>query len=276
MRKSISPQNLTAQLQYRAAGNPPSTLPGAAVSNACPGLEMDFRNVWKRILVGIVLHETTNVVVGVEEDAPAPLYVLPTLYQLMKVEGEPVTATVTGPLIAGGPNVPIPNTSSDSVTNLEWSNALADVLYRYSGKEVVCEFQTIDPPLATLKFNLRVRHFFEKVLLPGGKKATQAVISRDIAEAGALTQSLCSPWQNDYRVCACFYWAATRPDYVNVELGEDGASVGNNWMQKDRTPESAKVYVVDDLQDQRLLTFGDLFREWEKALRFVIGNQDAE
>jgi hypothetical protein len=102
------------------------------------------------------------------------------------------------------------------------------------------------------------------------------VISRDIAEAGALTQSLCSPWQNDYRVCACFYWAATRPDYVNVELGEDGASVGNNWMQKDRTPESAKVYVVDDLQDQRLLTYGDLFREWEKALRFVIGNQDAE
>ena len=70
MNKSIEAKNLWAQLQYRAAGNPPSTLPDSAISNAYPGLEMDFRNVWKRILVGIELHESSNFVVAVDEDAP--------------------------------------------------------------------------------------------------------------------------------------------------------------------------------------------------------------
>jgi hypothetical protein len=276
MKKAIHAENLTAQLQYRAAGNPPSTMPAAAISNAYPGLEMDFRNAWRRVLVGIELHEATNVVVGVDASAPASLHVLPAAYQLMKVQDQPVTVTVTGPLVAGGPDGPLPKAGPDSVTNLEWSNALADILHRFSGKEVECEFQRLDPPFTNLTFNLQVRHFFERVELPGGKSLRLAVIARDIAEPGALTQSLCSPWQNDYRECACFYWAASRPDFVNVEIGEDGASVGNNWMQKDRTPETARVYIVDDRHDERLLTYGDLFRAWEGALRFVIGNQDAE
>ena len=37
---------------YRAAGNPPSTLPHSAISNCFPGLEFDFRNVWRRMFVG--------------------------------------------------------------------------------------------------------------------------------------------------------------------------------------------------------------------------------
>src|SRR3712207_8764033 len=43
------------------------------------------------------------------------------------------------------------------------------------------------------------------------------LIDESIAGPGELTQSLCSPWQNDYRECGCYYWAASRPDYVNVE-----------------------------------------------------------
>ena len=46
----------------------------------------------------------------------------------------------------------------------------------------------------------------------------EAVIAREAVEPGELTQSLCSPWQNDYRECGCYYWAASRPDYVNVYL----------------------------------------------------------
>ena len=62
----IDPKNLSAQLTYRAEGNPPGTLPSATISNCFPGLEFDFRNVWRRIFVGIVLHEADNLVVAIE------------------------------------------------------------------------------------------------------------------------------------------------------------------------------------------------------------------
>ena len=54
---SIEPRNLAAQLHYRAAGNPPSTLPESAISNCFPGLEFDFRNIWRRVFEGIEIHE---------------------------------------------------------------------------------------------------------------------------------------------------------------------------------------------------------------------------
>ena len=53
-----------------------------------------------------------------------------------------------------------------------------------------------------------------------------AVIRRTLADAGELTQGLCSPWQNDYRECSCYYWASARPDFVNVETDADRAEQG--------------------------------------------------
>jgi hypothetical protein len=109
---------------------------------------------------------------------------------------------------------------------------------------------------------LRVRAFFED---------DTAVISRVLAEAGELTQGLCSPWQNDYRECSCYYWASARPDFVNVEPTPAGLSAGDNWLQKDRTG----AYVPDDYVDSRLVLYDDLFHDWEKWLRFVVGGRDA-
>lgn len=31
-------------------------------------------------------------------------------------------------------------------------------------------------------------------------------------EAGEFTSGLCSPWQNDFLACTCFFWAAQHPD----------------------------------------------------------------
>jgi hypothetical protein len=97
-----------------------------------------------------------------------------------------------------------------------------------------------------------------------------AVISYDLADAGELTQGLCSPWQNDYRECSCYYWASARPDYVNVELGSNGLSTGDNWMQKERS----NSYVADDYADTRLLMYDELFAKWEQVLKFQIGGRD--
>jgi hypothetical protein len=275
MGKSIEAKNLSAQLQYRASGNPPSTLPHTAISNAFPGLEMDFRNIWKRILVGIELHESSNFVVGVDKDAPPAAKNLANDYRLMSIEGVEFMVDVTGPLYPGGDNVPLPDAFGDPQMPMEWSNALASIVQNYSGKSVICVFESLENSKNTVKIKLKVRKFFDETDIDG-EKVKLPVIARDIAPPGQLTQSLCSPWQNDYRECACFYWAATRPDYVNVEARPDGTSTGSNWMQKDRTPNTPNIYIVDDWMDINLVSYSDLFRHWEESLRFIIGGKDEE
>ena len=116
-------------------------------------------------------------------------------------------------------------------------------------------------PKNYVSFQCEVQAFFED---------DTAVISPDLADAGELTQGLCSPWQNDYRECSCYYWASARPDYVNVELGPNGLSTGDNWMQRERS----NSYVADDYADTRLLMYDELFAKWEQVLKFQIGGRD--
>lgn len=275
MSKPIQAKNLSAQLQYQARGNPPSTVPNSAISNAFPGLEMDFRNVWRRIFEEIELHESSNMVVDADPNAPQPIRALKNAYRLTHVEDVEVTAPVTGPKQGEGPDSVelIDTTFGDKRMPLEWSNALAGILHQFSGKSVSCTFESLTNSQNTVRVDLTVRVFFDESKVQG-HTVRRAVIARDVAPPGILTQSLCSPWQNDYRECACFYWAATRPDYVNIMARPDGTSAGNNWMQRDRTPETPRTYIVDDWMDTRLVNYTDLFRHWDKSLRFIIGGAD--
>jgi hypothetical protein len=239
---SIEPTNLTAQLHHRAAGNPPSTLPDSAISNCFPGLEFDFRNVWRRLLEGIVLHEASGLVVSAEGDLE-PL----AGRQLLSVAGFPTQMVVRGP----GPGGEAP---------MEWSNALADVVAQHSGELVPCVFDDPRTPGQTETVELRVRPMFVTSEAADGPTAA---IREELAGPGELTQSLCSPWQNDYQECGCFYWAASRPDYVNVEHTTAGAE-GDKWLARSRE----RSYDVRDLTHQ------ELFREWEGVLRFIVGGRD--
>jgi hypothetical protein len=183
---------------------------------------------------------------------------------LLRVAGINVTAPVTGPN-ADGIVGPLKDTTfAEDRMALEWSNALATLIHEHTDEDVECDFESLDHK-EQKTWKLKVRRFFDE---------GTAVISKDIAEPGALTQSLCAPWQNDYRECACFYWAANRPDFVNVEVGSNGAAAGNNWMQRDRTLNTPKVYINDDWLDDRLYTHTELMKDWEKLLRFIIANQD--
>lgn len=251
----IDPKNISAQLHYRAAGNPPTTAPSSAISNCFPGLEFDFRNVWRRLFEGIVLHEAENLVVDVDPSATPAVQAVKGK-RLVTVNGVAVTAAVIGPRqVDGADEVLFPAAS------LEWSNALSDIVTR-PDTSVRCVFQDQDPATGNLvgqpvSLDLRVRP-----LLAG------SVIAPDIAPPGELTQSLCSPWQNDYRECGCYYWAASRPDYVNVD--DSGAtSRGHNWLQKDRTAATPKDYF-----NPNLVTYEDLFRDWTRHLRFTQNGND--
>jgi hypothetical protein len=262
----IKPQNKMAQLHHRATGNPASTLPSSAISNCFPGLEYDFKNFWRRAFVGIVLLEWDNYVIEAEDHQYDGLV----HHRLLKVNDRVLVTTVSGPQIPGGDPVPLP-LGSPGVITMELSNALAFVLQR-QGHNVKCHFtlersdvgQSVPAdPAQMLEVNLMVRRIFE------GESAAPA---KDLLQPGELTQGLCSPWQHDYRECSCYYWPASRPDYVNIEPTPEGVSRGDNWISKERSGE----YILDDRKDSRLVSYTDLFKEWEKMLHFQIKGRDAE
>jgi hypothetical protein len=265
---ALSPSNRTAHIHHRGEGNPFSVLPRTAISNCFPGLEFDLRNMWRRAFEGIVLLESDNYVVAAEDSQYEHLVGK----RLLRFDEHPTVVPTTGPIFPGGDNITLSSGGNpNAVSFMEWSNSLARIIHK-QGKEVVCEFNKSPIPgdnevlaegTPTIKVKLKLRRFFE------GDTAAFAV---GLLKAGELTQGLCSPWQNDYRECACYYWAASRPDYVNVQPGLDGLSRGDMWMAKRRTG----TYIPDDLSDSRLLSYDDLFKEWEKRLSFIIRGNDAE
>jgi hypothetical protein len=251
---SIEPRNLTAQLHHRAAGNPPSTLPESAISNAFPGLEFDFRNIWRRLFEGIEIHEAHGLVVRTDPS-------------LSRLRGRSLVQ-VGDSLVRIGMRGPT-DTANDAdlgFTFIEWSNALASELQAHAGGTVLCHF--VDNPRTMSNrqtAELRMRPLFAR---SGVTQEVLPLIAEPIAAPGELTQSLCSPWQNDYRECACYYWAASRPDYVNVEPTAQGPSVGNNWLARNRVP---RRYDVPDAQQ---ISYDELFRNWQGLLRFVVEGRD--
>ncbi len=270
-----TPKNRTAkQLAHRADGNPVSTLPDSAVSNCYPGLELDLRNLWRRIFVGIELHEADGYVIKVEDDAPSQLLHC----RLLAVDGHDLTTVLRGPRVPGGPTVDLATPANpDAAWFMEWSNSLSRVFAK-AGTKLPCVF-TAEPSTIerrpdwphTQTVELELRQLFEP---------DTAVIARELAAPGELTQSLCSPWQHDYRECACFYWAATRPDFVDVEVGADGKSAGFNWMDRrlDPTaPIAAREYLPDPWPatptDPVWLTYDELYQRWEELLRFIVGGK---
>ena len=281
----LTPRNLSAQIHYEAAGNPISSRPVTSVANCCPGLEVDFRAVWRRMFKGVVLREHDNLVVDVDPGCDEQTRSLKH-HRLLRVAGVSVTAQMKGPASSDPEGAIILTTDKNpyGLAPLEWSNALAQVLHDHKGKGVRCDFSKeaspdmqlpwVDDPAQYISIDLEVRPFFDD---------KTAVISQALAAAGELTQGLCSPWQNDYRECSCYYWASARPDYVNVEPTPTGLSNGDNWLQKKRSGD----YVPDDYADTRLIHYNDLFRmvgnelpeaerrlEWEDWLKFQVGGRD--
>jgi hypothetical protein len=57
---------------------------------------------------------------------------------------------------------------------------------------------------------------------------------------GELTQSLCSPWTQDFRDCACYYWASNHPDIARPPLASPPPTVPEinldvPWERLDRS-----------------------------------------
>ncbi len=274
-RHPTDPARRHHDVHYEARGNPVSSRPVTSVGNCTPGLEVDFRAVWRRVFEGIVLREYDNLVTEVEHKSLSHLRGCRLLRVRYGSDHFFTMTTAVGPSPADTVNQSVVYaTGADprGLAPLEWSNALARMLHLHAGGIVIGDFSASpswlaqqpwrDDQASYVSHELRVRHFFED---------DTAVISRVLAQAGELTQGLCSPWQNDYRECSCYYWASARPDFVNVEPTSGGVSAGDNWLQQRRTGD----YVPDDYVDSRMVLYEDLFKDWEKWLRFAIGGKDA-
>ncbi len=284
--QGLTPRNLSAQIHHEAEGNPISSRPITSVANCCPGLEVDFRAVWRRLFKGIELREYDNLVVRLDPDkAMHALKSTDNSMTLDQLQGKRLLRVkvgteeyrmmthISGPASSDPDGRILLTTDMNpaGLAPLEWSNALAHVRL-HAGKLVRCDFSRddgwdqqqplIEDPAKYVSFNLEVQPFFE---------GDTAVISSALAKAGELTQGLCSPWQNDYRECSCYYWASARPDFVNVTIDGNGLSAGDNWFQRTRTGS----YVPDDYADGRLMMYDELFRKWEDVLKFQIEGRDA-
>jgi hypothetical protein len=284
---AADPSRRAAEVHFVAKGNPVTTRPITAIGNCTPGLEVDFRYVWRRLFEGIVLREYDNLVIEAEGSA----YEAVKGHRLLRVEYPPPAGkrpakkgrltsfeTMTTQI---GPDPYDPATQSvvlsyganpEGLAPMEWSNLLARMLHERSGKTVTCYFSKQEAWLDQVAWNEDDEHIKLTMTIRPFFEGDTGVISRALAQPGELTQGLCSPWQNDYRECSCYYWASARPDFVNVEANAQGLSVGDNWLQKTRNGQ----YVPDDYADTRLVLYDDLFNDWEKWLRFAIQGKDAE
>jgi hypothetical protein len=263
--------NLTAQLHYRGTGNPIAVLPRTAISNCFPGLEFDFRNLWRRAFNGIVLIENNNYVLEASDAKFQNLVG----HRLVAIEGKPTMVQTFGPVFPEGPSVPLKTDANpNGVSFMEWSNSMVHVLQK-QGQEVICHF-TAEPSMEEVVVDLSKLNDTKKyipVTLVVNKifDGNSAAFSDTILKPGELTQGLCAPWQNDYRECSCYYWAASRPDFVNIVPDENGLSTGDLWMSKKRTGS----YIPDDWENSRLISYQDLFENWQGELNFIIEGKDA-
>src|SRR5262249_55681438 len=138
---ALTPRNLTAQVHYEAKGNPIASRPVTSVANCCPGLEVDFRAIWRRMLEGLELREHDNLIVNADQAfAELKGHRLLRIKLPGKTPIEPMNH-IRGPAPSAPANFIILTTSENpyGLAPLEWSNALARLLSGFQGQEIECD-----------------------------------------------------------------------------------------------------------------------------------------
>ncbi|MBV8409487.1 MAG: hypothetical protein JOY64_17805 [Alphaproteobacteria bacterium] len=276
-RDKIFPRNLTARAAYQVPGNPDTSRPEDAVANCYPGLELDLRNLDRRFFPGLLF----NYVARPDNSEP---YSQPHRYgaRLFYVDyrNEPDLALpYPKELAAASPEWQEPlaarlldDLSGDKGTALAEGNWYIDWVgqaVRDRGgpapdKRIVMNRRDGTPldglfvwriirglEFAPLTLGLKCRDTNEEIVIEGWRRRFTHPHTGVISLAyqpGEMLQSLCSPWQHDFRDCSCHYWASNRPDIVHGEIypgepvlpsgrAEDPvrATVLLDWMRADHS-----------------------------------------
>lgn len=226
----IFPRNLTARAAYQVPGNPAVTRLEDAVGNCYPGLEVDVRNFDRRFFPGLVFE-----FVGRDDNTAA--YDEPNRYGAwlryvdylldpdLQSEDPIVKALLVKIMIKAG------TLGAHDDWYLEWveqggkrlsmrEHNPDDPKYPLDGLYVWRMLRGLQP--GPLTIGLKRRNGDDpEVVFDGWRRHFTDPVTGVINGAylpGELLQSLCSPWQHDFRDCACMYWAANHPDAVFQEL----------------------------------------------------------
>jgi Ferritin-like len=255
----ISPRNLTARLAFHVAGNPDIVRPEDAVANCYPGLELDIRNLDRRFFPGLVFDFVARNDIGADYSYPmiygAKLaYVDPDQDPDLKIDSD--AARTLAARLAGkdGQKLAQGNWYLDWIVQggkrlrMDRRGARKEVL-PLDGLYVWRLVRCLEP--GPLKIGLKRRDAADTMQLDGWRRVyadPETGVINGAYQPGELLQSLCSPWQHDFRDCYCHYWASNHPDVVFGEIypgeqrlpggGSEDAERANvllDWLRSDRS-----------------------------------------
>lgn len=293
---AVRPRNLSARAdeRRRVVGNPASARLESGVGNCFPGLEWDVRNLEGRFFPGLLFWVVTEPLAPVPEALPDQagirLKYLDYLADPMLPErsAEPWVQALLS-TYAGS----VGRSLSTGRWYLHW--------LEQDGHRVSCYDNDGQPYDGELLWR------FVRCLAPGPVKI--ALVRRDVPAPqpvvelsgqrrvyapggvvdaayppGELTESMCNPWQHDFRDCACYYWASNHPDVVlgggAVSL-PDGAPAGTgesltwlDWLRRDRGP-AGNVAAPASRAAARpaQMDHFEINRRWQD-LAFVVGGRE--
>jgi len=257
----IFPRNLTAQADYLVPGNPVISRPEDAVANCFPGLELDVRNLDRRFFPGLVFNFVTFTV----EEVRGMHYGAKLAYVDVPEDPDLGLDPDTAARLSASLGIKREEiqTLYDDITNatelldgkwyLDWVKQGKARLSMHSldGLEVWRLIRGLEPGRVDICLKqLEGEDPGSTVTLKGWRRLyadpKTGVIS-GAYQPGELMQGLCSPWQHDFRDCACHYWPANHPDVVLGEIypgeptlpGGDSLESARNvrldWLREDRS-----------------------------------------
>jgi bacterioferritin (cytochrome b1) len=295
----LFPRNLTARAAYVVPGNPVVSRPESGADNAHPGLEFDQRNLDRVFFPGLLFDYQFGAgarLAGVRApwadkmdgdgrrclDAAEGEFFLWYVYgkfgdrpgdfqlaDLYGLDGYDVLRKVhdlePGPLIVAIGRRP-DQLSLDNVP--AWLGSVRELMAGVASGN-------LEPQIRTFRDHAGAFQFAVVVGARADYLDKQGVIDLQSLEPGALTRSLCSPWQWDFTDCGCYYWAASRPDIVTDAEGTKGL----NFLREDRAspplPAADMVEWSKWMSPSRTMTAPRMILRWE-TLPIVIDDQETD
>jgi hypothetical protein len=254
---NIEPRNLTARLAFHIQGNPDITRPEDTVANCYPGLELDIRNLDRRFFPGLVFD-------FIARNDTGAAYSYPQIYgaKLMYLDSQqdPDLQTPEGRDLYDALTGKVGSALQNGVWYLDWIEQSGHRLFMnrsvdktespMDGLFVWRLVRGLEP--GPLKIALKRRDADAAAIeLTGWRRVfldPKTGVINAAYQPGEMLQSLCSPWQHDFRDCYCHYWASNHPDVVYGEIypgeptlpggaAEDPqrANTPIDWLRADRS-----------------------------------------
>ncbi len=259
------PLNLSARLTRSAAGNPAGAGLASGVANCFPGLEFDHRNLDRRFFPGLVVEFADPLVAQPSMGAVVVAVDLDDPVLAGAAAGDPDLADDLAALSA---DMAADDRSWWIVRIAQGGVVIDPGAIRGLGLDSIGTWRVVRS-LEPGPVQVVLNRFGDdgvpagEVVLDGPRRPYLAAGDTIDAgyEAGELTQSLCSPWQHDFRDCGCYYWASNHPD-IAIEAVEAGADPGVppppgtgwvNWQRarppRENVPEFGYYEISERYQD---------------------------